>query len=287
MNLFKSNTMQSIAIALFTVGTLYSTSCGKTSQTLGSASYYESNVGNSAGNSAASNAANTDSVVGDIPESKKDTDVSTENVASLTVQQELFSGAVKEKDFLLPLATLLGPNALEQVFRPIFGDKPRSALGTKGFFGSFPEQFFTPEERSDLGDFRISGPAPGTTIEQLTSVSISQELNSEYLAALRSFAAGACNGLVTRELKANSETNLLVHKTPLQDEKVNSFFAKVIRRPSTPALFSGVKEYTALTASGIAQSEAAATPQEKEKLLKDSWVSLCVALCTDPRVFLR
>lgn len=198
----------------------------------------------------------------------------------------VFQSAPVPKQLYMPAPTLLTPRALEEIYRPIFGAQPRWRTGITGFFAQNPTAFFTPRERLDLGETHVSGPSPGTLVDQPTQLTTPSTLQSNYLVALRTFATDACRSLLSLEMNT-PESGSLVHTPPVQPEKVNAFLARLVRRPAGTELFRGVSEYTAATNEALQEAGREENAQKRRALELGAWHELCVALATDPRVYIR
>lgn len=199
----------------------------------------------------------------------------------------VFQSAPVPRQLYMPAPTLLTPRALEEIFRPVFGNQPRWSPSVTGFFADNPSAFFLPAERVVLGERHVSGPSPGTSVEQPSNLLPLTHLKSEYLVVLRTFASDACRALVSADKALAPDLGRLVHTPPVQAEKVNNFLSRLLRRPSNQALLRGVAEYTEVTNLALKEASQQSTSQKRNQLEFGAWHELCVALATDPRVFIR
>lgn len=191
------------------------------------------------------------------------------------------------KKLYMPAPTLLGPAALEEVFRPIFGSSPRSRPGASPFFTANPNAYFTPDERMKLGEIHVSGPSSGTLVEQGTRLTAPQALEASYLKSLRSFASDACRGLVAVEMSAAPDSGVLVHSPPAKAEKVSGFLSRLLRRPPGSEPLKGAADYAAATNVALQEAGRETNNSRRQTLVTGAWTELCVALVTDPRIFIR
>ena len=201
--------------------------------------------------------------------------------------RELFEATSLSKQLYLPAPTLLPPRALEQVYRPIFGSQPRLRAGATAFFVNNPSAYFLPQERQRLGEFHVSGPVRGTFVEGQSLILSQQGLQASYLASLRAFASDGCKGLVEADLQAPLGTGELVHAMPVQPIKINQVLGRFLRKAPSATLFKGTDGYAAALDEALRAADKEDTEAKKSALTKDAWVELCVALATDPRVFIR
>ena len=139
---------------------------------------------------------------------------------------------------------------------------------------------FTPEESAHMGgadyDFRVG---------KLQTV---KDYSLTYLRALRAGAGRECDRLIQSEWsQANPEENLLVkEKTAISEETILQFMKKLLGIPDSMEMQFPAKDYSDSFSSvlGKIEDRENLTP-ETEMALQQGFQALCIALVTDPLVF--
>lgn len=196
----------------------------------------------------------------------------------------IVSGDVKSESSVLkraaPEPILLSPDALREVYLPVFGEKPRTNLMA----------FFSGTESDDLGGYRViteHNPRGGRANTDASMVWL-KNLSSDYVSTLRRFAADACGKLMTEELKdRNSRSNKLVEGVLPSAEKINSFLSALLGYQEKDKHHLGVEKYRAAFEKMMNTEPVPKTDAEKGGRLRSAYNHLCVALATDVRVYYR
>ncbi|MEN9809508.1 MAG: hypothetical protein RLZZ488_1075 [Pseudomonadota bacterium] len=206
----------------------------------------------------------------------KSSDVSsTVRIVSGDVQSD--STAMKRA---APEPVLLPPEALREVFKPVFGEQPRKN----------PALFFSAAESDDLGGYRIltaNNPRAGSTQANPSMIWL-RNLSADYVFTLRQFAADACEKLIDSELaNAKNPDNKLVEGESPSQVRINTFLTTLLGYQEKEKLHAGVDTYHAAfekmrTATPLPQNDA-----DKAARLKSAYNHLCAALVTDVRVYYR
>lgn len=175
---------------------------------------------------------------------------------------------------LAPQLLLLDASNLESVYKPIFG--------LNGQMTPTDARYFTPEDKAKLGEYALLSIPNVVTARTGARLRLSQD----YLFALRSFAARACENLVKAEKAAPDNMNKLVWKSDVDAQKVseqalNSFMSGLFGySPQNGAMHSGATEMAAIF-------NAAVMSRGWNAAFEDNYKLACVYMATDPRAFSR
>lgn len=181
-----------------------------------------------------------------------------------------------------PQPLMLGPDALVEVYTPVFGATPRTGVATA--------TYFTLEERDNLGGFRLIKPSQPRGLQTPSEPVTTRlsKLSSDYVFALRRFSAAACKQLVEAESAgpANSANKLVEGNEPSVG-KIDSFLTLLLGYKAKSGTHLGVSAYKEAFSKMLAASPLPQTEAERTTRLKVSYTHLCVALATDARVYIR
>jgi hypothetical protein len=196
-----------------------------------------------------------------------------------------------------PLAIVLGPEALQAVYEPVFGPNPRRGSTDPWFTASAYQdrsqsnphlRFFSPQEYSSLGGTLIQ-PIWETRDPSFTTfigmMKPRPELNSDYITTLRKFLGDACRNLLASEMSSTDpESNLLFSGTSLDAVKTTEFFRKLSGLPKGAAsnIDLYITSFPDLLPNPLPTTNAART-----NALRIAYTHLCVALASDSRVITR
>lgn len=196
-----------------------------------------------------------------------------------------------------PFALILGPEALQQVYQPVFGNTPRkgskevwfNANATAARVANNPHlNYFSPEEYTDLGGtllLAVWEPRQNRYRNVDTSVKPRPELDSQYLAALRKFLGDACRNLIDAESsKSDFESNLLYSGETVDGKKLGQFLRRLSGLPEgkTSNVDAYVTAFDDLLPKPLPTDDMA-----RKSALRVAYQHLCVALASDIRVITR
>lgn len=179
-----------------------------------------------------------------------------------------------------PAPLLLGPEALQVVYKDVFADS----------MAEIQPDFFDQTQKDELGGYRIlkpSNPRGGFTAADPV-MKRNTKLTSDYIFTLRKFASTACQALVDKEIVNQSNpSNLLVEGSNPTIGKIDNFLSLMLGYKSRTGIHRGIQTYKDAFAKMMSSAPVPQSDEEKSARLKASYNHLCVALATDVRVYVR
>jgi hypothetical protein len=233
--------------------------------------------------------------------------IETESATSaLGVGAELvFQSQIKQSDnasvalnLAAPVALVLGPEALEGIYRPVFGDSPRRGTQTQWFAGVAGIQrvqenpkfrFFSPTEFVNLGGTVLGTVwelrAPGLASVN-SRIAHRPSLDTQYLASLRNFLGDACRNLLSKEIDSGEDAtdNLLYSGESIQASRLSLFLRALTGLPAGPT--SNVDAYAAAFAA-LLPDPMPPPGRERDAAVRLAYQHVCVAVASDMRVITR
>jgi hypothetical protein len=214
------------------------------------------------------------------------------SVASPAFVSKEAPGAVFQFNSRAPAPLLLQPEALKQVYSPVFGINPRKLSTQPGFVNNTAFQasnFFNHDESLNLGKYLIQETTVSSSPRVIPfSMKWVRQIDPDYIISLRAFAGDACKNLVNSELpNPSNAANKLVKGANLETAHVSSFLSELLGYSPASGTHDGSEEYKKAFQFAMQVDPKPSNAAETKTRQSLAYQHLCIALATDVRVFTR